>query len=364
MRNAPKYMDIVEWTIEQVAKGSFKPKDKFLSETELGEKFGFSRQTVRRALEMLEHQGYITRIQGSGTFISQGKFIAGLQSAGHGEPSMTIGIISTYIDDYIFPSIIRGIEGVLSANGYAVQLASTNNFVGLEARALQLMMERRVDGLIVVPTRSALPCVNLDLYNTIKQSGIPIVFINSSYPELSIPYVTLDDVKTGYIATQYLLSMGHTNIAGIFPHIKRQGHLRYLGYVKALADHGIPFQDERVFWYSNDEFLQNMQGDLLWDSLFSCSAALCFNDQMALKIIDFVRQNGFSVPEDFSVVGIDDSELAKISSLTSVVHPSEQLGDAAAKLLLSIINGSEGENILFPPQLQIRSSVGQRNVKK
>jgi GntR family transcriptional regulator of arabinose operon len=201
------------------------------------------------------------------------------------------------------------------------------------------------------------------LYNTIKQSGIPIVLINSSYPELSIPYVSLDDVKAGYIATQYLLSMGHTNIAGVFPHIKQQGHLRYLGYVKALAEQGIPFQDERVFWYSNDEFLQMMQEDLLWESLFSCTAAVCFNDQMALKLIDFVRQKGLSVPEDFSVVGIDDSELAKISSLTSIVHPSEQLGDAAAKLLLSMINGYEGKSILFQPQLQIRGSVGQRDSK-
>ncbi|MHB8062254.1 MAG: substrate-binding domain-containing protein [Ruminiclostridium sp.] len=275
---------------------------------------------------------------------------------------MTVGIISTYLDDYIFPSIIRGVEGVLSANGYAVQLASSNDSVEVEARSLQLMMERRVDGLIVVPTKSALPCVNLDLYNTIKQSGIPIVFINSSYPELSIPYVALDDVKAGYIATQYLLSMGHTNIAGIFPHIKRQGHLRYSGYVKALAGQGIPFQDDRVFWYSNENFLQRMKEDLLWESLSTCSAALCFNDQMALSLIDFVRQKGFSVPENFSVVGIDDSELAKISSLTSVVHPSEQLGDAAAKLLLSMINGYEGKNILFPPQLQIRGSVGKLEV--
>jgi GntR family transcriptional regulator of arabinose operon len=74
-------------------------------------------------------------------------------------------------------------------------------------------------------------------------------------------------------------------------------------------------------------------------------------------LIDFLRQNGRYVPDDISVVGIDNSELAKISSLTSVVHPAEQLGEAAANLLLAMINGSEGKNILFPPEMVMRASV-------
>lgn len=357
MINTPKYMDIVDWTIEQIAAGVFKPMDKFLSETSLGEKFGFSRQTVRRALEVLEQRGYITRIQGSGTFISSGKTPGGQKFTSHGDTSMTVGIISTYIDDYIFPSIIRGIEGVLSSDGYAVQLASTNNFVGFEARFLQQMIDRRVDGLIIVPTRSALPCANLDLYHAIIQKGIPIVFIDSFYSGLNIPYVALDDVNAGYIATAHLLSMGHRNIAGIFSHINQQGHLRYLGYVKALTEHGIPIQEDRVFWYSKETLLQMLQGRQLWECLSASTAALCFNDHMALMLIDFLRQNGKSVPEDLSVVGIDNSQLAKISSLTSIVHPSEQLGEAAARLLLSKIRGLEANNILFAPQLEIRGSV-------
>lgn len=357
MTNSPKYMDIVEWTMKQISTGVFKPMDKFLSETALGEKFGFSRQTVRRALEVLEQGGYITRIRGSGTFISSGKPDEGHTFTGHGNPSMTIGIVSTYIDDYIFPSIVRGIEGVLSADGYAVQLASTNNYVGGEARFLQQMIDRRVDGLIIVPTRSALPCANLDFYHTIIQKGIPIVFIDSFYSELNIPYVALDDVKAGYIATQHLLSMGHRNIAGIFSHINRQGHLRYLGYIKALNEYGIPILDDRIFWYSKENMQLMLNSSQLLECLSACTAALCFNDWMALMLIDMLKKKGMNVPEDLSVVGIDNSQLAKISSLTSVVHPSEQLGEAAAKLLLSMISGTAGKNILFPPQIELRGSV-------
>jgi len=362
MDSTPKYMDIVDWTIEQIAAGTFQPKNKFLSEAALGVKFSCSRQTVRRALEVLEQQGHITRVRGSGTYISQGRVLAVRQPSGDREPSMTVGIISTYLDDYIFPSLIRGIEAVLSADGYAVQLASTNNMTSAEARTLKLMLERRVDGLIVIPTRSGLPCVNLNLYQTIIQEGIPLLFIDSFYPELSVPYVSLDDVQAGYIAAQHLIGMGHRNIAGIFSHINRQGHLRYLGYVKALNEQGIPVQDDNIFWYSKETALQMLQGNQLWERLSTCTAALCFNDHMALMLIDLLRKRGKSVPDDLSVVGIDNCELAKISSLTSVIHPSEQLGEAAAKQLLLMINGSEGKTILFPPQLKIRSSVRKQEV--
>lgn len=363
MANAFKYMNIVEWTMERIDTGAFQPKDKFLSEAALGERFGCSRQTVRRALEVLEKGGFITRLQGSGTYITGRRSHTGRYSGRNSELFMTVGLISTYMDNFVFPSIIRGIEGVLSAEGFALQLVSTNNLVAGETRALKLMMERRLDGLIVEPTRSALPCVNLDLYHTIIQKGVPLVFIDSFYPELSLPYVALDDEKAGYVATRYLLDMGHRNISGIFPHSHRQGHLRYLGYVKAHAEQGIFVQDDRVCWYSKENMEQILHSEHLLEQLATSTAALCYNDSTALEIIDFLRKNGKRVPEDLSVVGVDNSELAKISALTSVAHPAEHLGEAAAKLLLSIINGSEGNNILFPPQLVTRGSVRQSGVK-
>ncbi len=363
MDNARKYMVIVEWALQQIKTGSFQPKDKFPSEATLGKIFGYSRQTVRRALEILEQQGHITRIQGSGTYISPSKSQGGHHSsAGHTNPSMTVGLISTFMDNYIFPSIIRGIEGVFSSKGIAIELASTNNQVAGEARALQLMLERKLDGLIVEPTRSALPCVNVDLFRIFTERGTPLVFIDSFYPELSIPYVALDDVKAGYVATQHLISMGHRDIAGIFPHSNRQGHLRYLGYVKALTEQNITVQDDRVCWHSKENMLQMLQSKPIFERLSTNTAILCYNDSTALSVIDIFRKNGKNVPKDLSVVGIDNSHLAEICSLTSVAHPAERLGETAANLLLSIFNGSEGKNILFPPELFIRSSVRNLSV--
>jgi GntR family transcriptional regulator of arabinose operon len=361
MTSTPKYMRIVEWTIEQINSGFFQPKAKFLSESELGKRFDCSRQTVRRALEVLEQRGLISRIQGSGTFISPVKRPIKNPSVISRNGNKTVGLISTFMDNYIFPCIIRGIEEIFSSEDIAIQLASTNNLVAGETRALQLMLDRHLDGLIVEPTRSALPCANLDLFHAITNRGIPLIFIDSFYPELSIPYVALDDVKAGYLATKHLIDLGHRNITGIFPHSNRQGHLRYLGFVNALAEQGIPIQDDLITWHSRENMQQILHGSTLLKNLSTCTAVLCYNDVTALMLIEFVQKNGRKVPEDLSVIGIDNSELARIISLTSVVHPSEKLGEAAASLLLSMMNGEQGKSILFPPQLMKRNSVRNMN---
>lgn len=358
MRNL-KYMDIVEWATEQISSGTYKANDKFFSEAELGKKFNCSRQTVRRALEVLEQNGLITRSQGSGTFISpNGAYLPRQPLIGR-DRSKTIGFINTYMDNCIFPGIIRGIEHVLSAEGYAMELISTENMIAGETRSLEFMLNRDLDGIIVEPTRSALPCVNLSLYNKINQIGLPMVFIDTFYPELSNPYVALDDEKAGYEATMHLLSMGHRKISAIFPHSHRQGHLRYLGYVKAHTEYGIPVNDEFVCWHSKENMNEILNSKKYLEQLLRSTAVLCYNDTTAVGIVDLLHQYGKSIPEDLSVVGIDNSELARICSLTSIDRPTEELGAAAANLLISMINGSDGHNILFPPKLVKRSSVRQ-----
>lgn len=363
MYNTLKYMDIVDWTKEQIAVGAFQPRKKFFSENKLGEIFGYSRQTVRRALEELEQMGYITRIKGSGTYISESLPTSGNQPFVHETASKVIGVISTHLDAYIFPTIIQGIENVLNTDGYTTLLTSTKNLVEGEIRALQIMQERPLDGLIVEPTKSGLPCINLDFYQRIAERGIPIVFIDSFYPELSAPYVSLDDEEAGYAAVKHLLSMGHRDIAGIFTHSDRQGHLRYKGYVRALTEQGMPIRDDHIFWYSKENMLQILYSTELWDGLTDCTAALCYNDSLAIMLINLIRQKGKRVPEDFSVVGIDNSELAETNSLTSIIHPAKELGEAAANLLLSMIKGAEGKNILFPPQLVTRGTVKKMEIK-
>lgn len=359
MAKTPKYMEIVIWTMKQMESGAFLPEDKFLSETALGEKFKFSRQTVRRALEVLEQQGSINRVHGSGTYISSKTSKQQIGTIKDNKTIKVVGLISTYMDNYIFPNIVRGIQEVMSQNGYILQLASTNNLVSGETKALELMVKNGIDALIVNPTRSALPCVNIDLYNSIIEKGIPLLFIDSFYPSLTCPYVALDDVMVGYVATNHLIKKGHRNILGVFPHSHRQGHLRYLGYTKALIENNIDVVDDNICWYAKADKHELMHRHQLTDFIDKCSAALCFNDRVALNLIEMLEEQNKNVPEDISVMGIDDSELAQICSITTIVHPAKKVGIKAAEMIVSMINGVKCETYLFPPKLIERDSVKQ-----
>ena len=162
-KNLPKYAILANAIREQIASGAFQAGDRLASENELSEKYGFSRQTVRQALGTLEREGILVRRRGSGTYIARG--ISSSAKSG------TIGVITTYISDYIFPVITRGIEEVLSAHGYRLTLGVTKNRVETERQILQSMLENGVDGLIVEGTKTALPNPNISLYQKLESSN-------------------------------------------------------------------------------------------------------------------------------------------------------------------------------------------------
>jgi len=360
MTKLPKYKTIILWIVEQIESGVVQPGEKLHSENMLCDLFKVSRQTVRRALGELEKSGHITRIKGSGTYVSENR----PYTIDENELFKTVGIITTYLDAYIFPSIIQGIETVLTKEGFTLQVMSTKNFVEHELRALQMMSKNNLDGLIIWPTKSALPCTNLDSYKLLSEKGLPMVFVDSYYPEFPGTYVAVNDEAIGITATNHLISMGHKNIIGIFPHEDRQGHLRYKGYAKALVAAGLPLKDEYIHWYSKENVEEDLIKPSLWSTLKECSAAFCFNDSLALMLMDHLNHKDISVPEDFSVIGVDNIFMATRSDLTSIVHPGEELGKKVAKLIISMIYGDKGHNILFPPQLISRNSVKNLNMKE
>ena len=164
-----KYLAIVEWAKKYIEEQHLLPDDRFLSENELCSIHNVSRQTVRQALKMLESENVICRVRGRGTFV---KGAGGERTGGR----LSVGVISTYFSDYIFPSIVTGIESVLKRNHTAMQLSITQNQVFEETQALKNMIAHGVSGLIVEPSKSALPNPNQKLYEEIRAKNIPLVF--------------------------------------------------------------------------------------------------------------------------------------------------------------------------------------------
>ncbi|GAE92148.1 transcriptional repressor [Gracilibacillus boraciitolerans JCM 21714] len=202
-----KYKKIKQSIKSKILEGLIVPYQKISSETELMEQFSVSRHTVRLALGgELVNEGWLYREQGAGTFCSDRSSLE--QNQQYELPTKSIAIVTTYISEYIFPSIIRGAESYLSEQGYHVSIFNTNNKYKQEKRILTNIIAGKYDGVIIEPTNSASSNPNLIYYLDLEKKHIPYVMINASYEELEPVSFMMDDVKGGYLQTKYLLERG------------------------------------------------------------------------------------------------------------------------------------------------------------
>lgn len=353
-KNTPKYMELVHWIREQLAEKKLQPGEKLYSENELSAMFQLSRQTVRHAISVLEHEGLLHRVQGSGTYVNNNR-LATLAD------KTRVAVITTYVDGYIFPRTIQGIENTLFEEGYSVQIAFTNNLVERERTILEDIIERdEVAGIIVESTKSGLPNPNLGLYRKLAQANVPIMFINSFYPKLNCPHVSMNDRQAGKKATEYLIGLGHKNIGGIFKLDDGQGHLRYAGYLDAMKKAGLAVEDSHLVWLDTEDIKRLEKSmDKIVDRLSGCSAVVCYNDEVAFGFINHLKQRRIQVPEQLSLVSIDDSELAVLGDveISSVPHPMEKLGEKAARNLIELMKNPRYEATYeFDVELIVRNS--------
>lgn len=351
-----KYEEIVNWITEKIENGDLAEGDKIYSENRLVSIFKVSRQTVRHAISVLGDNGLVVSIRGSGTYVKDSR-----RGVNRKKKTMRIAIMVTYVDEYIFPGIINEIERVLSKADYTLQIAFTHNAVERERHILEnFLKEDMIDGVIAETTKSGLPNPNLDLYRELKRNGVPVVFINSSYPELSALHVSMDDFWAGKTATEHLLECGHRKIGAVFKLDDGQGHKRYAGYMAALMEHDIKVKGEYISWIDTmDLHEMERNGDFYLRRLEGCTGCVCYNDEVAVKLINICKVRGIAIPEDLSVVGIDNSDLAGYCDvpLTSVNNPVVELARNAASIMLALLNSEKvSESVELQSELVVRNS--------
>ncbi len=327
------------------------------TEQELSQRYHMSRQTVRHALRLLEEEGLIRRRQGSGSFTT------GLSG---NLPSRQVAMVTSFLDDYIFPTILHDAQSVFSRQGYSTLVFATENQVGEERAILQRLLEQPVGGILVEGSKTALPNPNFDLYQQLLQAGTPVVFLHGAYAELSeVPCVADDNFSGGYQLAQYLLHRGHTKIAGIFKSDDIQGLQRYHGCITAIRDAGLPIPDQRFCWYDTQDRLEmvnlrdaSLLRRFLENRLGAATGVVCYNDEIAYLLIRELLALGRRVPEDVAVVSFDNSYYSQISpiSITSLRHPSPRMGQVAAEELLRLIQGENPISQSLPWELVERAS--------
>ncbi len=362
----PKYQVIIEDIKSKILSGDYSIGEQIPTESVMQETYGVSRHTVRKAILELSNEGFLRSEKGSGTYVSNQ-----YQSKSSGaSANKTIGVITTYISDYIFPSIIRGIESRLNKDNYSLLLASTNNDVEQEKKALEMMLSYGVDGLIVEPTKSNLYNPNISYYLSFKEQDVPFTMINAYYEELDVPFFCLDDVQSSYLATNELILKGHTQIGLIAKMDDLQGKYRMKGYIKALGEAKLRFQPEHILSFNTETKLDlyaNLK-EFLTENQNEMTALVCYNDEVGLEVVNVCRQLGISIPDKLSIIGQDNSYIAKNATinLTTLTHPQEQMGHDAADWIIKKLQGKKDlpNETYYQPVLVEGETIKELNAKR
>lgn len=360
-----KYETVKQDLREKILSGFYEINDKLPTESVMMKTYNVSRYTIRRAISDLEIEHYIYTIQGGGMFVDDWQKHIKKQPL----ESKQIGVITTHIADYIFPNIITGIDRFISNEGYSILLSNTQNNPEKERTSLQRMLDSNLSGLIIEPTQSAIENPNHDLFIKLQNSQLPTIFIDSHYPDLDFPYIEMADVDAGKAVTDALFDLGHERILGIFKIDDSQGVHRMNGYIKSYQAHNqYSYLSEIVIYQSSDNLHSVfMRIEAILRREDRPTAIVCYNDQLAIQVIDLIRSLKMQVPDDISVIAFDNYQLSRYISpkLSTVEHPKEKMGRDAAKMLFDLMDGKDTEKVIkYPPQLILRESTAKLEQNK
>jgi LacI family transcriptional regulator len=284
----------------------------------------------------------------------------------------TIGLIITELQNALFIPVTEGVEEVLQPEGYHILLASAGDATS-EVNAIETMRAQQVDGFIIMSLSMRFP---VDHLLQLRDAGIPFVVINRDLNSNEISQIRLDEDSAGRMATEHLISLGHTRIATITgplsndPLIRRQSAFgRYQGWRSTLEEHGLPISEQWIL-DGHYTFEGGYQAGLKLASRIKKSSGpptACFvaSDMMAVGALKALHDAGLQVPDDLAVVTIGDPPFAAytIPALTTLEMPIAEAGRIAARMVVESLKAKkplDPQCITLGFKLRIRESCGAR----
>ena len=270
--------------------------------------------------------------------------------------TLSLAVVIPDITNPFFGAMFRGIEDGAAPRGYQVVLCNTGGSPDRQRSHLHNLVARRVDGVVLASTFLKDPSVRW-----LRHQHVPYVLVNRFSDEGADPFVGSDDVAGAVLATRHLIELGHTRIA----HLAGQptvstGVLRRRGFQAALGEAGLAVDPElQVESGYVEEGGVRAMGRLLGLER-PPTAVFAVTDMVAVGATTAVRQRGLDVPGDVAIVGYNDIPLAaRLSPALTTVHvPIQELGSAAARLLLEQIDAGRvmPRRVVYSPELVVRGS--------
>lgn len=274
--------------------------------------------------------------------------------------SHTIALIVSDITNPFWTTVARGVEDTAAENDYRTMLCNTDEDSVKETTYLNLLVERRVDGMIIAPTTS-----DKKQLAVLKMQQVPCVLIDRRVSGFEADLVCGDGRKGARLLLDHLIDLGHRRIALINgPSTISSAQDRAEGYCDSLLAHSLAVDESLMF---QGDFKQE-SGYRLTGQALTCeprpTAIFAANNFIALGVLQALQESGLRVPQDMALVCIDDIPfLSAIDPfLTVAAQPAYEMGEAAAHLLverLTTHRAGKAREVVLPPQLIIRRSCGQ-----
>lgn len=273
----------------------------------------------------------------------------------------TIGMLLTASSNPFYAEVVRGVERSCYERGYSLVLCNTDGDENRMNRSLETLLQKRVDGLLIMCTESHIP--SAEILN--RYPSIPSVMMDWSPFEGGSDIIQDNSLLGGEMATRYLIARGYTRIACIAgPQDKTPARLRLEGFQQAMAQAELPVLPGYIV---NGDF-EFQGGYNAMNQLLALKplpeAVFTSNDAMAVGGYHALFQAALSVPQDIAVIGYDDIELARYMTppLTTIHQPKDELGELAIDTLLHRLAepGGSQQLLVLTPELIERGSVAER----
>lgn len=251
--------------------------------------------------------------------------------------TMTVGVLIPSLENIFFTSIVSNIENILIQNRYSTIICDYREDPKLEREKLGFLVGKMVDGIIMVPHGG-----NIEAIQEVIEKGIPIVFIDRLIKSVQCDVVLADNLNASYDAVEQLIIRGHRRIGIICgPDSVYTTKERLKGYIRVHEDYAVDI-DENLILHGNYDVESGYRLLLHFIEMENPpSAVFVTNYEMTLGAIMAINERDIKIPDQLSIIGFDNIQLAKIvkPSLSIVVQPIEQIGETAARLLLKRLNG-------------------------
>ncbi|MBZ5752421.1 LacI family DNA-binding transcriptional regulator [Metabacillus rhizolycopersici] len=271
----------------------------------------------------------------------------------------TIGLLIPDISDPFMAQIARTIEDHGRKFGFSLIVCSTDNDLDKEIEYVSILKKKYIDGIII-----ATGLKNTTALKKLLNNEIPVALLAREVPSLAVNTVVVDDFLGAFEATSYLIKLGHQKIAMVtediyFPVTK----LRLDGYKQALAQADLTYNGDFVA-INNTSFTDALDSTLKLLNLPEPPTAIfASTEPLAIGVMQGARESGFDIPKDISIVGFDNSILAKMCypPLTTVSQPIHEMGKKIIELLVEEIKNPKQvkQRIVMSPELIIRGTASE-----